>query len=134
MFFDVFDFFWVFLVFLAGRTCCQKFCFFGCLGFFFWFFGFLVEQHLTAKRWEGFGTAPEAKRWEGRRGTGGGVLYIYICIYIYIYVYNLPTECQSQASFEMLATFQDATGLWLGLALYTAHVQFTMPSASPMRT
>ena len=41
-----------FLVFWLGRLV---------LRFFFLVFGFLVEQHLTAKRWEGFGTALDSK-------------------------------------------------------------------------
>ena len=46
----------------------------------FCFFGFLVEQHLTAKRWEGSGTAPDSKE----MGKGDGVREGGYHIYIYI--------------------------------------------------
>ena len=46
-----------------------------CFVVFLVFFSFFsLEQHLTAKKWEG--------RW----GTGGGVPYMYMYIYMYLYV------------------------------------------------
>ena len=74
--------FLVFLVFLLFLV----FLFFGAFGVFVFFcvfgvffFGFLVEQHLTAKRWEGFGTAPDSKEMGREMGYGrGGVPYIYM--------------------------------------------------------
>ena len=53
------------------------FCFYLFCGFFlvFFFSFFSLEQHLTAKKWEG--------RW----GTGGGVPYVYIYVYIHIHIF-----------------------------------------------
>ena len=63
--------------FLVGKTSSQKFWFFGVF-----VFGFLVEQHLTAKRWEGFGTAPDSKEMGREMGYGRGrVPYTYIYIW-----------------------------------------------------
>ena len=47
--------------------------------FFFFFFWF----YLTAKGWEGFGTAPDGKEMGRKMGYGWGVpyMYIYICTY-----------------------------------------------------
>ena len=41
-----------------------------------------MEQHLTAKRWEGFRTAPDSKE-----------VHLHVCMYVCMYVYIHVCVC-----------------------------------------
>ena len=49
--------------------------------------GKVLGQHLTAKKWEGFGTAPDSKEMGTEMGYGRGVGTIYIYIYMHIFLF-----------------------------------------------
>ena len=64
-----------------------------------------MEQHLTAQRWEGFGTAPDSKEMGREMGYGRGGYQTYVFVYIHRYIIyiqilrdydrpkHVPTSC-----------------------------------------